>query len=269
MDESWWLCRQSPTFIMVKPMNKRSRMFLRINAVVTLLLFSHYAMAQNNVDQLTKQWLDLDKSANQLIQNWQQEKQQLTFRISLLSQQNDNIRDKISRTNNQKDQVHQQRQDILTQQTLIEQKVNEYRQALPNILDHLQQLMLSLPPQLAQQLSPEFTQAATQKELTGQYQAITNIVNKLSKNSKLIQIKRGIIELKGHDFLTEQLYFGHDQAWFITQDNSRAGVGFRKNKQWFWQEDSEHADNIRQAIVHAQNQMPGPLLNLPIYLDNK
>ena len=254
---------------MVKLMNTLSKIFLRINALIALLLCSHYAAAQNNVDQLTKQWLELDKSTNQLMQNWQLEKQQLTFRISLLSHQNDNLKAKINSTNDQKDQVHQQRQDILTQQTLIEQKVNEYRLALPNLLDQLQQLSSSLPPHLAQQFSDEFTNANTQKELTGQYQAISNIVKKVAKSSELIQVERGVIQVNNEKLLTKQLYFGHDQAWFVTQDNSRAGIGFRRNKQWLWQEDSQYANNIRQAIKHAKNQMPGPLLNLPVYLDDK
>lgn len=248
-------------------MNKLSQMFMPFSKIALIVVFSTSAIAQNNVDQLTKQWLDLDKSANQLTQNWQQEKQQLTFRIALLTHQNKNLRDKISSTHNQQDQVNQQRQDILTKQTVTEQRVEQYRQALPNILDQLQQLMSSLPPYLMQQLSPELTQATTQKELTGKYQAIANIVKQVAKNSKLIHVKQGLIQLNDKNLLTKQLYFGYDQAWFITQDNSRAGIGFRKNKQWFWQEDSQYADDIRQAINHAQNQMPGPLLNLPTYLD--
>ncbi|WP_190277796.1 DUF3450 family protein [Colwellia psychrerythraea] len=248
-------------------MNKISRVFLNFTTIAILLLCSVNVVAQNNVDQLTKQWLELDKSANQLNQNWQQEKQQLTLRVSLLSHQNKNLREKINNTNNQKDLVNQQRQDILTQQTLIERKVAQYRQALPNILDKLQQLMSSLPPYLVQQLSPELTNATTQKELTGKYQAIANLVKQVAKNSELIHVKQGIIQLDNKKLLTKQLYFGHDQAWFVTQDNSRAGVGFRRNKHWFWQEEAQYASNIRQAINHAQNQMPGPLLNLPTYLD--
>jgi len=250
-------------------MNKLAKKFLHITTAILLLLCSQVTVAQTNVDQLTKQWLDLDKSANQLVQNWQQEKQQLTLRISLLSHQNENLRSQINSRNNQKDQVHQQRQNILTQQTIVEQKVGEYQQALPSILDQLQQLMSSLPPQLVEQLGPELIQATTHKELTGQYQAIANIVKKLDKNSQLIQAKRGVIKLNEQDLLTKQLYFGHDQAWFITQDNSRAGIGFRKNKQWRWQENSQYADVIRQAITHAKSQVPGPLLNLPTYLDDK
>jgi hypothetical protein len=108
----------------------------------------------------------------------------------------------------------------------------------------------------------------TKKEITVQYQGITNIVKKLTKNSKLITVKQGVIKIKNQDLLTIQLYLGHDQAWFVTQDNSRAGIGYQKNNQWLWSEDSHYAGNIRQAINYAKNQMPGPLLNLPIYLDN-
>jgi hypothetical protein len=49
---------------------------------VTFFLSSHYAQAQNvvaknNVEQHTKQWLALDKYANQFIQNCQQNKHEL------------------------------------------------------------------------------------------------------------------------------------------------------------------------------------------------
>lgn len=249
-------------------MNKFSRLILQCKTIIIFALCSHTAIAQHNVDQLTKQWLALDKSANQLVQNWQQEKQQLTFRISLLSHQNDNLRDKISRAENQKNQVNQTREKILTEQTILEQNINTYRQALPNLLDQLQLLMSRLPPQLAQQLAPELENAMTNETLTAQYQGIANIVKTLTKNSQLISIKQGIIAINEQDLLTIQLYLGHDQAWFVTQDNSRAGIGYQKNNQWFWREDSQYAGNIRQAINYAKNQMPGPLLNLPIYLDN-
>ena len=143
-------------------MNKISRVFLNVTTITILLLCSANVVAQNNVDQLTKQWLELDKSANELNQNWQQEKQQLTLRVSLLSHQNNNLREKINNTNTQKDLVNQQRQDILTKQTLIEQNVAQYRQALPNILDKLQLLISSLPPYLVKQISPELANATTQ-----------------------------------------------------------------------------------------------------------
>lgn len=265
------MCESLPTFLMVKvkPMNKIFPMLKRYASIVVILLCSIDAVAQNNVDQLTKQWLELDKSANQLSQDWQQEQQQLALRISLLSHQNKILREKIKRTNSQKDQVNQQRQDILTKQTFIEQSVAQYRQKLPSLLNQLQRLISSLPTYLQKQLASELEQASMQKELTKQYQSIANIVKQVTKNSELIQLKQGLIHLGEQELLTQQLYFGHDQAWFITQDNSRAGIGFRKNNQWLWQEDSQYADNIHQAISHAKSQMPGPLLSLPVYLDTQ
>lgn len=243
-----------------------------IYAVATAWCCTMNAVAQNsieqiNVDQLTQQWLKLEKSASQLSQNWQLEKQQLTLRISLLSHQNKVLREKISNTNNQKDQVNQQRQEILTAQTLIEQDVELYQKALPSLIDQSQQLMSGLPLYLSKQLTPELDRALEQKELTGKYQAIANIVKAIEKNRELIQVKQGVIQLESESLLTQQLYMGHDQAWFITQDNSRAGIGYRQNNQWQWREKTQSADDIRQAIVNAKNQMPGPLLSLPIYLD--
>jgi hypothetical protein len=57
-------------------MNKRSRMFLHFNIIAAMLLCSISIIAQSNLNQLTKQWLRLDKSANQ---SWLQGKQQLVL----------------------------------------------------------------------------------------------------------------------------------------------------------------------------------------------
>lgn len=240
----------------------------KFSLLVIVSLCSPYTAAQHNVDKLTKQWISLDKSSNQLVQNWQQEKQQLMLRISLLSQQNNNLQEKISRAENKQNQVNQAREKILTEQTIIEQSINDYRLALPNLLDQLQQLISRTPPEFSQQLSTDLANAMTKKELTAKYQGVANILKQLTKNSKLISVKQGVIQIDEKELLTTQLYLGLDQAWFVTQDNSRAGIGYQKNNQWRWLEDSQYADNIRKAINHAKNQMPGPLLNLPIYLEN-
>lgn len=255
-------------FLTDKTMKKFSLIISKFSLLIIVSLCSFYGAAQHNVDQLTKQWLSLDKSANQLVQNWQQEKQQLTLRISLLAQQNNNLREKISRAETQKNQVNKAREKILTEQTIIEKSINDYRQMLPNLLDQLQQLMSRIPPELAAQFSSDLENAMTKKETTAQYQGVANIVKALTKNSQLISVKQGVVNLNGNELLTSQLYLGHDQAWFVTQDNSLAGVGYQKDNQWLWLENSQYADNIRQAINYAKNQMPGPLLNLPIYLDN-
>lgn len=220
------------------------------------------------VDQLTKQWLSLEKSSIELSENWQQEQQQLQLRISLLKHQNKTLKAIIKNANTQQDIVEQQRTEILTKQTIIEQGIADYRKSLPAMLDLLQQLQSTLPGYLAAQISAELTQVNQQKELTGKYQVISNIIKKITKSAQLIQVKQNVIELKGESLLTQQLYFGNDQGWFITQDNSRSGIGYRQNNQWLWLESKDDTEVIRQAINSAQNQMPGPLLNLPIKLES-
>lgn len=219
------------------------------------------------VDQLTEQWLVLEKSATKLSENWQQEQQQLQLRIKLLKHHNSTLKATIKNANNRQDAVEQQRTEILTKQTVIEQNIASYRTSLPALLDLLQQLNSGLPPHLAKKISTEFKQIAQQKELTAKYQTISNIIKQITKSAQLIQIKQNIIKLDDEPLLAQQLYFGNDHGWFITQDNSRSGIGFRQNNQWHWLESTGNSDVIRQAINSAKNQMPGPLLNLPIQLD--
>jgi len=235
--------------------------------LLTLALSLSSNAFEMKVDQLTKQWLSLEKSSIKLAEDWRQEQQQLQLRITLLKHQNSTLKATIKSANNCQDMVEKQRKEILTKQTVIEQDIADYRKSLPAMLDLLQQLQSVLPPYLAADISTEFTQINQQKELTGKYQIISEVIKKVTKSAHLIKIKQNIIELKGESLLTQQLYFGNDQGWFITQDNSRSGVGYRHNNQWIWLETMGDGDVIRQAINSAQNQMPGPLLNLPIKLE--
>lgn len=57
-------------------MNKRSQIFPHFNRIATIVLSSISIITQSNLNQLTKQWLHLDKSTNQ---NRLQEKQQLVL----------------------------------------------------------------------------------------------------------------------------------------------------------------------------------------------
>jgi chromosome segregation ATPase len=231
-----------------------------------MLSLSSYGF-EMKVDQLTKQWLSLEKSSTQLQQNWQQEQQQLQLRIKLLQHQNSTLQASIKSANNKQGMIEKQREDILTKQTIIEQNIANFRTSLPSLVDLLQQLSSGLPPYLSAQVTEEFKQIAQQKELTGKYQAISSMIKQITKSSQLVQVKQSVIELNNEKILTQQLYFGNDQAWFITQDNSRSGLGFRLNNQWVWSEAAEYSEVIRQAINSSQNQMPGPLLNLPIRLE--
>ncbi len=243
---------------------------LSIKALFVLLslgLSLSSSALEMKVDQLTEQWLALEKSSTQLSENWRQEQQQLQLRIQLLKHQNSTLKATIKNASNRQNAVEQQRTEILTKQTVIEQNIANYQASLPALLDLLQQLNSGLPPHLAENISSEFKQIAQQQELTGKYQTISNVIKQITKSAQLIQIKQSIIKLDDEQLLAQQLFFGNDHGWFITQDNSRSGIGFRQNNQWLWLETAGNSDVIRQAINSAQNQMPGPLLNLPVQLE--
>ena len=234
--------------------------------IASIWLMSVTVTAQNKVDQLTKQWLDLDKSNYQLTQGWQHEQQQLTLRISLLKQQNKNFETQIEQAKDNHDQVSEQRLTLLKSQSVAESAVNQYRLALPNLTNQMQQLMATLPPYLVLQLTPELSQVILAADLNTQYQSLSKMTKQITKAGQLMMVKQGVISLAGTELLTQQLYFGNDQAWFITQDNSRSGIGYSQDGRWKWQEQPDIATEVRQAISNAKNQIPGPLFSLPVNL---
>ena len=232
--------------------------------IITIGLMPMLVAAQNQVDQLTKQWLDLDKSTHQLSQSWQLEQQQLALRVSLLKQQNKNLNSQIKQSQDNQDQVSQQRLALLQSQSVAEQAVSQYRLALPNLANKMQQLMAVLPPYLVLQLTPQLTKLTSSADLNTKYQSLSSMTKQIVKADQLIMVKQGVISLAGQELLTQQLYFGNAHAWFVTQDNSRSGIGYRQSGRWQWQEQQGIGADIRQAIMNAKNQVPGPLFSLPV-----
>jgi hypothetical protein len=228
-----------------------------------------WGQTRAELDALTAQWLALDKSTQKLAADWQIEKQQLKLRIGLLKQENSQLSEQIKQDQHDQDQIGQQRQALLSAQTDIEQAVDAYRTAYPNILSRAQQLLAVLPPYLQLQLADEVKKLNEKSELTAQYQAIANIAKQVAKVENLIVVKQGMINLNGKPLLTEQVYLGHRHAWFITQDNANAGMGYSNGDGWQWQAVEAHHDSIRRAIISAKNQVPGELLHLPVNLGAK
>jgi hypothetical protein len=223
-----------------------------------------WGQATANLDELTAQWLALDKSTQTLKHDWQLEKQQLKLRISLLTHENSQLSSQIKQDQHNQDEVSQQRQALLVSQTQAEQAVDAYRLALSDVLSRVQQLLAGLPPYLNVQLAQEVSKMTSTSELSAQYQAIANIGQQVAKASALIVVKQGMITLDDKPLLTEQMYLGHRHAWFITQDNSTAGVGYRGLSGWQWEVIEDKQATIRQAITQAKNQVPGELLDLPV-----
>jgi uncharacterized phage infection (PIP) family protein YhgE len=222
-----------------------------------------------NLDELTAQWLALDKSTQQLKSEWQIEKQQLKLRIGLLKQENSQLSEQIKQEQHNQDEVGQQRQALLSAQTEIEQVVDTYRLAFPSMLSRVQELLAALPPYLELQLADDISKLTEKSELTAQYQAIANIAKQVAKAEDLIVVKQGMLTLNGTPLLTEQLYLGYRHAWFITQDNATAGIGYPSADGWQWQAVNTADHSIRQAIISAKNQVPGELLQLPVNLGAK
>lgn len=239
--------------------------------VATASSLSVCVMATENslseIDSLTKQWLDTERSATQLHSDWQFEQSMLEQRISLLKRQNEQLQETIERANATSDDLTERRQELLVSQTKLEKQLNEYEQVKPQVVHLLQQAIASAPPYLQQQLNLGLEELSDKKQLTTEYQLITDLLVQLRKNSELIQVKQGVIDLSQQSLMSEQLYLGNSQAWFVTADNSRAGIGLATSEGWQWQEMSEHADVIRLAIRRSKNLTPGDLLLLPVQLE--
>lgn len=223
--------------------------------------------AMQDIDSLTQQWLNTERSTVQLESDWQLEQALLSQRIHLLTQQNQQLQKLIDSAHHTADELTQQRQQLLLEQTQLEQDVAQYEQSEPKIIYLLQQQLAAAPPYLQQQLMAQLAQLTEKKQLNHKYQLITDVLKQLSKNRELIQVKKGLIQLSQGPLMAEQLYLGNSQAWFITADKSTSGIGFATQAGWQWLPQEGYEDEISTAIQRAKNLTPDQLILLPVQLE--
>ncbi len=224
------------------------------------------------IDKLTQTWITTEQSTNQLVSDWQLEKQLINQRIAILKQQNKQLNSIVNETNKVSDDLTLRRQRLLSEQNKVEQSLNAYKQILPQFIHLIQKKVNSVPLHIRLALSDILDKISDDKPLSAQYQMVVDSLKLLQKNDKLLQVKQGMINVANQPLMAEQLYLGNDFAWFSTLDGSHVGIGFNHNSTWQWQNLSALFSEtyniaIAQAIKEAKHLTPGQLIDLPVKIE--
>ncbi|MCA6063672.1 DUF3450 family protein [Thalassolituus marinus] len=217
----------------------------------------------DQLDQLTRQWLDTERQATHLQNDWLQQKPALEQRLTLLKSEQAQLQALLSENHDSRDEVEQKRNELLQQQAQLESEqsgVADVLQALSRRLDALQPM---LPPPL--QTGWNKSEGAEDDALRLQLARL----NRLKEfNERVTLHSMRLPHESGNEVLVQQLYLGLAQAWFVSADGEYRGYGRAEQGQWQWHFSKEiNAADIQHAIAIAEKQKPAADIALPFTLN--
>lgn len=220
----------------------------------------------NSVDALTDRWLRIEQQQQALQSQWRDEQAMLQQRLVLLQREAEQLRLSLRARKDNLDEVESEREALLARQNRLEAEQQQADQMSQRVTTQLERYAPLLPPSL--QAHWQHTQGDS-SEVSRQLQDVIDKLDSLLRSQGRVQVQNGRITLAdGERLHVKQLYFGSQYAWFVTDDQSRAGVGLAQAGQWQWHVlPTIRSATIAQAIAMVEQRQLPDYLALPLHLE--
>lgn len=261
--------------------------FVGLAAVISLSTLSASATTSPAaIDEVTAQWLNIEQQINTVQGEWKIESPRLQQQITLLNAEKKQLTALLSKSVVSDNSVDIHREQLLTEQTRLEQKQVQVNKAIAALVYTTDSISPMLPPVLLSQWQQEKSSgvgvgvgknintitspnaAKTSANSTEKLQQALAQLTKLAAFNQRVSSHQGtIVNDDGQAMLVQQLFLGAGTAWFVSRDGLQAGWGQASLDGWQWHfDESIAADDIQRAIAMFHKQQPADWVSLPITL---
>ncbi|WP_416305434.1 DUF3450 family protein [Neptunicella sp. SCSIO 80796] len=236
--------------------------------LVGLLICSSQAQTVNQTEKLVGQWLDIERQTAALQQEWQNQQPMLKQRLELLEAESAQLQNVLDNSQGNNSEVDQQRSKLLAEQTELEMEQQNTVDFLQRLDSKLEAFQTQLPPVLLNTWQQEQAELQNNADTSTKLQIALAKLAKLAEFTQRITLNETAIQSPdGSPILVKQLYLGVSMAWFVSADQSYAGIGKVTDGAWQWdfRDDLDSAE-ISKAIAIYQKQQQAEFVQLPVQL---
>ena len=233
-----------------------------------MLAGSTQAAVTDELDNLTREWLQIESQERKLVMDWQEQEPIVRQRIDLLKAEKAQLQKILATSNDSQDDVDARRNELLAEQNALESQQADVTGALNALVGRVNSLYENLPPPLRFNWDKE--DAALEGDSSDNPSQILQVaLAKLSRleqfDSKLTVNEDVLTTPDGKEVVVKQLYLGSQLAWFANNDGSIAGSGYPENGKWAWHfgGDADGQAIARAVAVFERRQQP-EFISLPL-----
>lgn len=226
------------------------------------------AAVTDEVDNLTREWLQIEAQERKLVLDWQEQEPIVRQRIELLKKEKAQLQAILAKSTDSQDDVEARRNALLAEQNALESQQEDVANALAALVSRVNSLYDSLPTPLQVNWDKE-DGALAGEDGENPSKILQVALAKLSRlsqfDTKLTVNEEVLTTPEGKDIVVKQLYLGSQLAWFANADGTVAGTGYPSNGKWEWHFDA-NADGqaINQALAVFERRQQPAFIALPL-----
>ena len=215
------------------------------------------------------QWVETQQMISKEKENWQVAKDVLEQRIQLLRDEISGLKEKIAQTEESIASAQDQKSGLVRDKRELEQAAEVLEGTIVELERRVRDLLSRLPRPIADKVAPLSDRlprdsGQTEKSLSERFQNVVGILNSVNKFNREITLANEVRELPdGTKAEVQTLYLGLGQAYYVTANGKRAGIGRPSEDGWSWQAANELSGDINRVLQILENEKVPAYVPLP------
>lgn len=227
---------------------------------------------------MIEQWIQAEKAVNKAKSDWRLDRQNLIIHKRLLDSEKKSLDEQLNGLDKNQISVSEKRKGLNTSiaslastQAILENRLKESEAKLETLLP-------KLPPLLRKKIEARMPAPNTNPTTTSQQ--ASKLVRRLQKligiwteihqfQNEVTVVKQVIPLVDTSEVEAEVLYLGLAQAFFVTPDNQRSGIGKSEASGWVWTEIPKLGPEVRNTLNALNLPDPRSPVTLPTTLNKE
>jgi hypothetical protein len=225
------------------------------------------------------QWINLQTQKGLLQSNWNSSRDNLDQRMNLLDVEQKKLKEIVSQRTQATTEVDQRRLTLLQTQEKLEQEQQALTSQLNAYIQRAQALHIRLPPPLHVQWNEKFASLSdTNRTSSERLETLLSLFKQFDEFNRRVALHIGAMDIPDANHqpqatLTNQIYLGVSQGWYVNDDGTSFGYGRPTPTGWKWWHGKEaqqelgkplDAAAVKRVLSVLQNPTNADYVSLPV-----
>lgn len=217
-------------------------------------------------DTLQK-WVETERLVSKEEQVWQENKAALRDLLTALGKEQKILKEKIKATEGLSLRADKERAGLLKEREQYQKSSGQLSGKIEDYERQVANLFTSLPPILQQELNPLKAKLddTTDLSLSIRARTVISMIAQIEKFDNTITLTKDVRRVSpDREVEVDILYLGLAHAFYVDRGTEFGGWGEVTPEGWYWQEKSDMAPDIREAIDVYESRKTPVLVELPL-----
>jgi hypothetical protein len=218
---------------------------------------------------LLAKWVETEQIIDRERKDWQQGREMLRSRITLLGQEIASVEAKTKEVREATGKVEADQSEQNAQSGSLREAADGLQGWVRELEGEVRKLYPRLPTPVREKVKPLYDRMPadpehTEVSLAERYQNVVGILNEANKSNGEITLATEVRTLAdGKPAEVRVVYLGLAQAYFVSA-TGEAGVGWPGEKDWEWKSEPNLAPAVQEVVEVLQNKAKPRFVPLPV-----